>query len=140
MPCSDSSSSMVIHLNNDDKFKDFEYAKITCGREITASTGLSKYLEGFDLNDVLKLEYENIVRDLKITKEDDQFILYMEFDVLRSAIALYLGVEDDHIDSTRCSISSIDYSEDGIEIAQVVLPPKELPKILPCNLGSQNMN
>lgn len=140
MPCSDSSSSMVIHLDNEDLFKDFEYAKITCGREITGSTGLSEYLKGLELNEILNLDFSKITEDLKISVEEDQFILYMEFDALRSAIGLYLGTDNDNIDVTRCSISSIDCTDQGVEVALVVLPPKEMPKILPCSLGDQNLN
>ena len=137
MPCSDSSSSMVIKLDPEDNFVSFEYAKITCGREITGSTGLSEYLKGYALPEILAISFADLARDLKVEAEEDQFILYLEWDVLRAGIALYLGVEDSHIDTERCLITSIETDENGTEIAEVVLPPRELPKILPCNLAEQ---
>ncbi|MGE0266917.1 MAG: hypothetical protein AB7S78_00495 [Candidatus Omnitrophota bacterium] len=137
MPCSDSSSSMVIKLDHDEKFITFDYAKITCGREITGSTGLNGYCKGRTLPEILEIPFSEISSALDIKEEENKFILYSEWDVLRAGIALYMGIDDPHIDSDRCSIISIEYTDEGIEIAEIVLPPKELPKILPCNLADQ---
>lgn len=137
MPCSDSSSSLSFKLDKDEKFVSFDYAKITCGREISGGTGLSQYCAGKDPLEVLKLSFAQVNNDLKLQEEESRFILYLEWDALRAAIAQYLGIEDKDIDKNRCQITSIDYNEDGIEIAEVILPPKELPKILPCSLSKE---
>ena len=139
MPCSDSSSSMVFRLDRDERFISFQYAKITCGSEIAGSTGLSKYLQGKSLKDILETPFEMIAKNLNIKDEEGQFILYMEWDVLKSAIAEYLGSEGSCVDHERCKITSIDQSENEIEVALVVLPPRELPKILPCSLGDKSV-
>ena len=140
MPCSDSSSSMVVKFDHDEKFISFQYAKITCGSEISGGTGLSQYLAGKTLKDILAIPFDAIVNDLKITAEESQFILYMEWDVLRSALAEYLGSDEEFIDRGRCKVTSIDYLENEVEVALVVLPPKELPKILPCSLAERKEN
>ena len=54
---------------------------------------------------------------------------------LRAAVGQYLGVENTNIDINRCQITSIDHTDEGTEVALVILPPKELPKILPCGLA-----
>jgi len=138
MPCSDSSSSIAMKLDHAERFVAFDFAKITCGREITGKTGYSDYCKGRSLNNILGVAYAQAVTDLKLTAEEEQFILYMEWDALRSTIAQYLGVEDDDIDRNRCQITSIESTDEGSEIALVILPPKELPKILPCSLGDGN--
>ncbi|MBI5150081.1 MAG: hypothetical protein HZA28_04835 [Candidatus Omnitrophica bacterium] len=137
MPCSDSSSSIAICLDHEERFISFDFAKITCGREITAKTGYDTYCVGKTLQGIITLPYEQVARELKSADEETQFILYLEWDALRSAIAEYLGIEDKEIDTARCQISAIDYAEDGIEVAMVILPPKELPKILPCSLADK---
>ncbi len=137
MPCSDSSSSIAICLDHEERFISFDFAKITCGREITAKTGYDMYCVGKTLPEILALPYAQVARELKSADEETQFILYLEWDALRSAIAQYLGIEDKEIDSDRCRISGINYDEKGMEIAMVILPPKELPKILPCSLGDR---
>jgi len=138
MPCSDSSSSIALKINHTDCFISFEFAKITCGREITAKTGYSTYCVGKTLNEILAIPFNKAVSDLKIGSEEDQFVLYLEWDTLRTAVAQYLGYDAEDIDRDRCQITSIEHSDDGIEIAQVILPPKQLPKILSCSLGDNN--
>jgi NifU-like protein involved in Fe-S cluster formation len=135
MPCSDSSSSIALKLDQDERFVSFEFAKITCGREITAETGYNTYCTGKSLPQILTITFPQAARDLHLQEEETQFILYLEWDALRSAIARYLGVDNAEIDKDRCQITSIEQQEDGVEIAQVILPPRELPKILPCNLA-----
>lgn len=137
MPCSDSSSSITIQLDSDENFISYQYAKITCGREIDGGTAYSKWLKGKTLTDILKITYHQAIEQLNIEEENEEarYILYLEWDALRSAIGLYLGVTDDDIDITRCLISSIEQTAIGIEINEVILPPKEMPKILPCSLG-----
>ena len=136
MPCSDSSSSIAIKLDSEGRFVKFDFAKITCGRSIEHATGYSEHCKGKTLEEILRIGFNQAVVDLRIMDEEGQFVLHLEWDCLRSAIAQYLGLEDPTIDTHRCLISSIEHDANGIEIAQVVLPPQELPKILPCSLAS----
>ena len=137
MPCSDSSSSIAIKLDQQGHLANFDFAKITCGQRIEHATGYSDYCRGKSLEEILQIGFSQVVSDLKISDEEKVFVLYLEWDCLRSAISQYLGREDENIDSSRSMISSVEYSEDGVEITQVVLPPKELPKILPCSLAAK---
>ncbi|VAX36020.1 hypothetical protein MNBD_UNCLBAC01-2172 [hydrothermal vent metagenome] len=134
MPCSDSSSSIVLQLNQDEKFLNFDFAKITCGQEITANTGYAQYCLKKSLDEILNFSYEQLRKDLNITEEDVQFILYSEWDALRTVIMQYLGREDENMDIDRCQITAVEHSEEGVEIALVILPPKEMPKIFSCHL------
>ena len=137
MPCSDSSSSIVIRLDNNERLISFEFAKITCGRAINAETEYQKYCKGKTLDEILKFGFSQTVQTLNLEKDEEkQYVLYLEWDALRSTIAQYLGIDIEGIDRERCKITSITYDETGIEIAEVVLPPKELPKILPCSLAN----
>lgn len=149
MPCSDSSSSIAIRLDHEERFVSFDFAKITCGRpigssvrgeeEISAGTGYGAYCRGKSLPEIIALSYEQAARDLKNTDEETRFILYLEWDALRSAIAQYLGLDDQALDKERCRISAVTSDEEGMEIAMVILPPKELPKILPCSLADKKI-
>jgi len=128
---------MVISLDPREYFIDFKYAKITCGQEIKEKKGLARYFVGKSIPEILAIPFDTINAALKPPSEEDQFVLYLEWDALRAALALYMGIEDDHIDTDRCVITSIEHTPEGIEIAEVILPPKELPKILPCSLANQ---
>ncbi len=139
MPCSDSSSGLNIRLDNNERFVKFEFAKITCSREIGASTGFSEFCAGKTLEEILDFQYARLVQQLACDGDEErQFVLHLEWEALRAAIAQYLGIDRPDIDQDRCRITSIEYDERGVEISEVVLPPKELPKILPCSLADQN--
>ena len=69
--------------------------------------------------------------------EETRFILYLEWDALRSAIAQYLGIEDKEIDSDRCRISGINYDEKGMEIAMVILPPERIAEDIALQFSRQ---
>jgi len=137
MPCSDSTSSLWIQLNPDERFVSFEFAKITCGSEIAGKTGFSDYLKNKTLDEILQLPYTKAVTDLNLTDDEARFVLHLEWDALRAAVAQYLGREESGIDASRCKINSITLTENGIEIAEAILPPKELPKILPCSMADK---
>lgn len=139
MPCNDSSSGLNIRLDLEERMVKFDFAKITCSREITGQTGYSDYCRGKTLEEVISQDISTVARDLNLGDEEEkQFIFHLEFEALRSGIAQYLGMETPSIDAQRCQITSIEYTEEFIEIAQVILPPKEMPKILPCSLGDKN--
>ncbi|MCK5012534.1 MAG: hypothetical protein KAS66_01830 [Candidatus Omnitrophica bacterium] len=134
MSCSDSSSSIALKLNNDERFLSFEFTKITCGKEITAYTDYNTYCRGKTLKEIFDVPYREAVENLNAATEEDQFVLYLEWDALRSAIAQYLGADDESIDKDRCRIASIARDDkEGVEIIQVILPPRDMPKILPCD-------
>lgn len=134
MPCPDSSSSIALKLDHNECFLSFEFAKITCGKEITAHTDYNKYCRGKSLREILDIPYREAVENLDATTEEEQFVLYSEWDALRSAAAQYLGIDDETIDKDRCRIASIAHDDqEGVEIVQVVLPPKDMPTILPCH-------
>jgi len=128
---------MFIKLDPDEKFISFQYAKITCGSEISGGTGYSDFCRGKSLDEILKLSFDDVQETLNPKDDETQFILYLEWDVLCSAIAQYLGIQDESIDVERCKISSIDVTDQGIDIAEIVLPPAEMPKITACGVKNK---
>ena len=138
MPCSDSSSGLNIRLDLNERLIKFDFAKITCSQEISSITGYSKYCAGKTLEEILKHSYHFLISELGLQEDEEKkFILHLEWEALRAGIVQYLGIEREDIDRDRCQITSIESDETGIEIAEVILPPKELPKILPCRLAEQ---
>ncbi len=134
MPCSDSSSGINITIDHQDRLVRFQFAKITCSSEISADTGLNKFCVGKTLDEILELDFYMLRSVLDLNNDEErQFIMYLELDTLKAGIAQYLGIDHPSVDPDRCRITSVEYGEDVIEIAEVVLPPKELPKITPCS-------
>ncbi len=135
MPCSDSSSGLNITLDANECLIKFEFAKITCSSEIAGNTGLSAFCAGKSIAEIMDLEFHMLVSALNANEDEEkQFILYLELDALKAGLAQYTGMDHPSVDRDRCRITSIDYTDTQIEIAEVILPPKEIPKILPCSL------
>jgi len=138
MPCSDSSSGLNIRLDLNERLIKFDFAKITCSSEIGGGKKLSQFCIGKSTEEILDLDFRMLVSALDLNSDEEaQFILYMELDALKSAVAQYLGIEYQGVDAERCKISSIEHNDECIDIALVILPPKELPKILPCSLSDR---
>jgi len=138
MPCSDSSSGLNIRLDLNECLVKFDFAKITCSSEIGGGKKLSDFCVGKSLEELLDLDFRMLVTLLNLNAdEESQFILYMELDALKSAVTQYLGIEREGVDPDRCKITSVEHGEEYTDIALVILPPKELPKILPCSLSER---
>lgn len=131
MPCPDSSSRITLQLDREERFVSFDFAKITCGREIT-SQAYSRYCEGRSLQEILLIPYSRAIAELELITREKRFLLYLEWEALRSSIAQYLGIEDIEIDRDRCHIISVEHLEEGATIAMMILPPKGMPQIIPC--------
>lgn len=133
MPCPDSSSSITLRLDSQERFLSFEFDKITCGRSIEAKTGYQRYCSKKTLPEILEIPYEQALNALNTVDEEMRFVLYLEWDALRCAVAQYLGHENDQMDHARCHICSINHHDEGVEVGMIIVPPKEMPKILPCS-------
>ncbi len=132
MPCKDSSSRVMVTLDADERLLDFDFSKITCSQEIGGETGYKRLCVGKSIEEIAGLEFNDLVRELKLDDPEAQFFLYLEWDALRTAIAQYQGKEEE-VDAERYQVASIAWEDGRIEISQVIRPPTEMPKIIPCS-------
>jgi len=128
--CSDSSYGINIRLDSSERFVKFDFLKITCSHVIGGGTGLSEFCAGKPLEGILDLDFRMMVSALNLNaNQESQFFLYMELDALKAAIVQFLGIEHPGVDRDRCKVISVESGEAFIDIALVILPPKELPKM-----------
>ena len=130
MPCKDTTSEISLRLDQNDRLIDFDFAKITCSKPIGGGTGYREYCIGRSAEEILEFDFSELVKQLELQETEDQFLFFLEWEAVGSALAHYLGRSDD-VDHERYQIASITYDE-TIEIFQVVKPLKEMPKIIPC--------
>ena len=81
--------------------------------------------------EILSWSFGQVHEALNPDSEEKEFILFVEWDALRTAIAQYLGVEVDGVDQDRCRVTAIKHYEDISEISEVLLPPKTFPETVP---------
>lgn len=125
MPCSDTTAKIEVFLSLDDVLSDFDFAKLTCQKEIGGDTGFKEACKNRHINDLLKREFAEYLQELKLSDEESKFLLYLEWEALHTALSLYKG-NAPGID--RYQIASIEYDVDGVKIVLVARPPKDMPK------------
>jgi hypothetical protein len=130
LPCKDTTSEISLRLDKNDRLIDFDFAKITCSKPIGGGTGYQEYCAGRSAEEILEFDFSDLVEQLDLQETEDQFLFFLEWEAVGSALAHYLG-RSDEVDHERYQIASITYDE-TIEIFQVVKPLKEMPKIIPC--------
>ncbi|NIA28626.1 MAG: hypothetical protein GWP06_01775 [Actinobacteria bacterium] len=118
--CTDTTSRIVVRLNLDEVLLDYDYSKITCGREINGNSRLKKYLTGKPIKSIVAASFSQIGAALRFD-EDEQFLAWLEWDALQNAILQYTGIESDRY-SDRYKLAAIIHEKNFIEIRQIILP------------------
>ena len=135
MPCKDTTAEITIHLDKNDRLIDFTFSKISCNKEIGEGTRFLEYCRGKLVEEILRLEISELFDLFSLESHEDQFLLYMEWEALQTAVAQLLGVS---INTNRYQIASISCDESGTTINQVMSPLKEMPKIVSCLKREKN--
>ena len=130
MPCKDTTSEIYLRLDQSDRLIDFDFTKITCNKPIAGISGYQKICVGMSAEEILALDFSSLVEELRLEETEEQFLFFLEWEAVGSALAHYLG-RSDEVDQERYQIASIVHDE-TIEICQLVKPLKEMPKIIPC--------
>lgn len=139
MPCKDTKSVISVRIDAMECLVDFIFAKDTCGKGIGGGTGYKEICVGQNIEDILEMEFPFVLDKLGTEGSEDQFLLYLEWDAVRSTIAQYIGNEEE-LSSKKHLIASIINDGDEIEIHQVIQPPDEMPKLVPCRVRAKEDN
>jgi hypothetical protein len=133
MPCKDTTALMTVRVDHQDVLVGYDYAKISCDKAIGKGQSFHQYCGGKPILQILEWEFSQILQDLQLPDEEseNQFLVYLEWSALRSALIQYLGREDD-VDTEHFEVASVDYSDEGVEITQVIRPNTDMPKIQSC--------
>ena len=131
MPCNDTASKITVWLGSDDRLTGCDFTKLTCNRTVGGETGYLEQCMGLSAEEILKIEFQEALDQLNSENTENQFLLYLEWDALRTSIAQYLGKLED-ISQERHQIVSIAHDENGVTIIQEIQPPAAMPKIISC--------
>jgi len=132
MPCKDTTSQVIVKLDGEERLADFYFSKLTCNKPIGGETGFREYCLGRPAAELLTMEFAEALSALSSESDEAQFFLYMEWDAMQTALRQYFGAEED-VDRDRYQVASLVHDGEGVEIQQVILPPREMPKIIPCS-------
>lgn len=133
MPCEDTSSLMTVRVDHNDYLIDYDFIKMSCDKEVGYGNSFQKYCEGKTLQEILNMEFFSIIKQMDLGNEDteSQFLVYLEWSALRSAIIQYLG-EDMDVDTEHFEVASVQYDDQKVLINQIIRPFTDKPKIKSC--------
>jgi len=133
MPCNDTTSLMTVRVDHNDYLIDYDYIKLSCSKEVGNGQTFHKVCEGETIQNILRWEFYQIIRKMKLEDEDteSQFLVYLEWSALRSALIQYLGEEDD-VDTEHFEVASVQYDDQKVQIMQIIRPFTDQPKIQSC--------
>jgi hypothetical protein len=133
MPCKDTTALMTVRVDHSDCLINYDYAKLSCDKPIGNGQSFLQYCGGKPISQILEWEFFQILQDLHLQDEDSesQFLVYLEWSALRSALIRYLGREDD-LDTEHFEVASVEYTDQQIEITQMIRPNTDMPKIQSC--------
>ena len=133
MPCKDTTALMTVRVDHDDCLIGYDYAKLSCDKAIGNGQSFHQYCEGNPIEQILEWEFSKILEGLQLPEEDteNQFLVYLEWSALRSALIQYLGGDED-VDTGHFEVASVEYSDQEVQIVQVIRPNTDMPKIQSC--------
>ncbi len=133
MPCKDTTALMSVRVDHNDYLINYDYTKMTCAKEVGGGQSFHQYCEGKLISQILRMEFFQILKDLALEDEDTelQFLVYLEWSALRSALLQYLG-EDEDVDTEQFQVASVQYDDQKVQINQIVRPLANKPKIQSC--------
>ena len=133
MPCKDTTALMTVQLDHRDYLLGYDYAKLSCDKPIGNGQSFQQYCKGKPIQEILDWEFSSILQDLRLPEEDteNQFLVYLEWSALRSALIQYSGREED-VDTGHFEVASVEYTDHEVRIIQVIRPSTDMPKIQSC--------
>ena len=141
MPCKDTTALMTVRVDHDDFLLGYDYAKLSCDKPIGNGQSFLQYCEGKSIQKILEWEFPHILEDLQLQEEDteNQFLVYLEWSALRSALIQYLGRDED-VDTEHFEVASVEYNDHEVQIIQVIRPNTDIPKIQSCFKRSRKVS
>ena len=67
MPCKDTTAQITVILDEKDCLVTFDFSKITCQKSVGGGTGFVDLCNGKHIDEVVQLEFSNLVVDLGLT-------------------------------------------------------------------------
>lgn len=136
MPCKDTTSKVTVFLDTKDRLINFDFSKLTCSKEIGGGTGYYEFCKGKSAEEIIQLDFQEPLKLLNPVSSEAQFLLYLEWDALRTSISQYIGYKT-NVDPSRYQVTSINSDSIGTTIVQIIRPPEEMPKIISCKKSAQ---
>ena len=93
MPCKDVTELIRVVLDENDRLKEYVFAKRSCGQGVGAESLLIGQLEGVSLEELLDYSAEKFLSDFPIEDEVEEFLSLKHLFALQGALEVLTGKE-----------------------------------------------
>ena len=131
MPCTDITEVIRVVLDEDDRLKDYNYAKRTCGQAVGAASLLVDVLRGLSVQELLEYEGEQFIADHPIDDELEEFLGLKHFFAIQSALEVLTGRSSGGPDDP-CAAAEIAYESGEVVIDAQIKVDVVTEKIKSC--------
>ncbi len=115
MPCQDVTEEIVLTLDANDKIKDYQLIKQSCGRAVGEANLLSSWVCGQSIEDFLAVHVEAFLDHFAIEDETEEFLHLKHFFALKIASQVLVGAEPGG-PLESCAVESITCDAEGMVI------------------------
>lgn len=131
MPCSDVTERIEIVLDGEDRLKEYEFSKRTCGQGVGMASLLIEQLRGRSLDELLHITGEEFLEEFPFEDEVEEFLSLKHLFAVQGALEVLTGVEPGAKDSAFAA-SRIEYGENETRIAGLIAVDVVTEKIESC--------
>lgn len=137
MPCKDITETIRVEVDTEDRFGSYALAKRTCGQGVGGYDLLLPYLRGKHVDDILKLQPEDLLNayppqaSRKKEAETLEFLYLKHLFAVQSVLEVYVGQASGAKNET-CAASEIEWDGESTEIEAVIRVDVVIEKIKAC--------
>jgi len=140
VPCSDITEVIQVVIDNEDRLKDYHFAKRSCGRGVGTASLLIDQLRGLTVSDVLAYDAEKFLDEYPIAEELEEFLSLKHLFAVQSALEVLTGL-DSCGPGSACAAAEIGYDGEDMVLDGRIAIDLVTEKIKSCgNCGTCGAN
>ncbi|MCP4684343.1 MAG: hypothetical protein GY867_02745 [bacterium] len=114
MPCTDVTENLRLSLDSEERLKDYELSKQTCGGAVAGRGLIRKWVKHKNIDQILKLTAVEVLAGSDLRSGTDEYLHLKHLFSLQGALGAFVGTGSQS--DGFLSIESVDYGLEGVEI------------------------
>ena len=131
MPCDETASEIVVHIDGEERLSGYRYEKLSCGKKVGLGGPYLAFAKGRVIDELADIDFPHVLAACGKPEGEAEFLLYLEWRAVREALRAYLGKEGGAAPE-RYRLAEVITGEDEVTVSMIVYPPDNMPEILPC--------
>ena len=131
MPCNDVTELLKISLDPEDRVKSYSLSKRTCGGTMGRDELILKMIRGKTAAEIVQKPADEFYSGITFSSDLKEMVYLKHYFAVQGGLAEFLGRESSESHS-ECTIESVVYGPDGVELTVLVHVDMLTDKIKAC--------